>query len=57
MVSMLMSRLDTIDHQQDQINWQLAVNIANNWRRMMNQPEVKYPYPGRPDEPLSINAP
>ena len=54
---MSMSRPDTIDRQQDQVNWQLAVDLANNWRRMMNQPEVKYPYPGRPDEPLSINAP
>lgn len=57
MASTLMSKPDTIDRQQDQVNWQLAVNIANNWRRMMNQPEVKYPYPGRPDEPLSIDAP
>ena len=57
MVSMLTSKPDTIDRQQDQVNWQLAVNIANNWRRMMDQPEVKYPYPGRPDKPLSIDAP
>jgi hypothetical protein len=52
-----MSKLDIINRQQDQVNWQLAVDLANNWRRMMNQPEVKYPYPGRLDEPLSINAP
>lgn len=54
---MSMSRPDTINRQQDQVNWQLAVNLANNWRKMMNELEVKYPYPGRPDEPLSINAP
>ena len=42
--------------QQDNINWRLAVNIANNWRRMMCVPEVNYPYPGSPDKKLSINA-
>ena len=54
---MSMSKLDTINRQQDQVNWQLAVNLANNWRRMMGIPEVDYPYPGSPDKKLSINAP
>jgi hypothetical protein len=44
------------ERQQDNNNWRLAVNIANNWRRMMGVPEVNYPYPGSPDKKLSINA-
>ena len=47
----------TESNRQDNINWQLAVNLANNWRRMLGVPEVRYPYPGRPDRPLDINAP
>jgi hypothetical protein len=31
---------------QDRRNWQLAVNLANAWRRMLEVPEVNYPYPG-----------
>ena len=45
------------ERQQDNTNWRLAVNIANNWRRMMSVPEVNYPYPGLPDKKLSIDAP
>ena len=45
------------ERQQDNNNWRLAVNIANNWRRMMDVPEVNYPYPGSPDKKLSSDAP
>ena len=46
------------NRQQDNTNWRLAVNIANNWRRMMmGVPEVNYPYPGSPDKKLGIDAP
>ena len=45
------------ERQQDNNNWRLAVNIANNWRRMMGIPEVNYPYPGSPDKKLSSYAP
>jgi hypothetical protein len=44
------------ERQQDNTNWRLAVNIANNWRRMMGVPEVNYPYPGSPDKKLDIYA-
>jgi len=44
------------NRKQNNINWRLAVNIANNWRRMMGVPEVNYPYPGSPDKKLTINA-
>lgn len=44
------------NRKQDNINWRLAVNIANNWRRMMGVPEVNYLYPGSQDKKLSINA-
>ncbi len=39
---------------QNKINWELAVNLANNWRRMMGVKEVNYPYPGDPREGLSL---
>jgi hypothetical protein len=45
------------DDKQDRVNWQLALQSANAWRRMMGVPEVNYPYPGSPDKPLSIDAP
>lgn len=27
-------------------NWQIAVDLANTWRRMLNVEPVNYPYPG-----------
>lgn len=41
---------------QDRINWRLAVNMANHWRRMMGVDEVNYPYPGSPDKGLRSYA-
>ena len=41
---------------QNQVNWELAVQMANHWRRMMGVKEVNYPYPGDPSQRLSLNA-
>lgn len=30
-------------------NWELAVNLANKWRKTLKVPSVNYPYPGDPD--------
>jgi hypothetical protein len=43
--------------QQNYLDWQRTVEMANQWRRMMNIPEVAYPYPGDPRERISVNAP
>ena len=42
--------------EQNALSWQRAVSMANHWRRMMDIPEVNYPYPGDPREGLSLNA-
>ena len=51
------SPYDPVERSQDRINWDLAVQMANNWRRMMGVKEFNYPYPGSPREPLSLAPP
>lgn len=46
-----------VERSQERINWELAVQMANNWRRMLKVPEVNYPYPGSPQEPLRMSPP
>jgi len=49
-----MKNMESWSKDQNKINWELAVNLANNWRRMMGVKEVSYPYPGDPREGLSL---
>jgi hypothetical protein len=49
-----MKDMESWSKDQNKINWELAVNLANNWRRMMGVKEVSYPYPGDPREGLSL---
>jgi hypothetical protein len=42
--------------EQNYLNWRLAADMANQWRRMLEVPEVDYPYPGDPRDGLSLNA-
>jgi hypothetical protein len=49
-----MKNMESWSKDQNKINWELAVNLANNWRRMMGIKEVNYPYPGDPREGLSL---
>jgi hypothetical protein len=49
-----MKNMESWSKDQNKINWELAVNLANNWRRMMGVKEVNYPYPGDPREGLSL---
>lgn len=51
-----MKDIESWSQDQNRINWQLAVDMANNWRRMMGVKEVSYPYPGDPRKGLSLNA-
>lgn len=51
-----MNDIQSWSRQQNQINWQLAVDLANRWRRSLGVREVNYPYPGDPREGLSLNA-
>jgi len=37
-------------------NWRRTVEMANQWRRMLDVPEVNYPYPGDPRDGLSLNV-
>ena len=46
-----------VERSQERINWELAVQMANNWRRMLKVPEVNYPYPGSPRDPLRTQPP
>jgi hypothetical protein len=36
---------DAWEQEQKRKNWQLAVELANQWRRSLGVPEVSYPYP------------
>ena len=49
-----MKNMESWSKDQNKINWELAVNLANNWRRMMGVKEVNYPYPGDLREGLSL---
>lgn len=49
-----MKDMESWSKDQNKINWELAVNLANNWRRMMGVREVNYPYPGDPRQGLSL---
>jgi hypothetical protein len=49
-----MKNMESWSKDQNKINWEIAVNLANNWRRMMGVKEVNYPYPGDPREGLSL---
>ena len=49
-----MKDMESWSKDQNKINWELAVNLANNWRRMMGVKEVNYPYPGDPRQGLSL---
>jgi hypothetical protein len=51
------SPYDPVERAQERTNWELAVQMANNWRRMLDVPEVNYPYPGSPRDPLSTLPP
>jgi hypothetical protein len=51
-----MKDIESWSKDQNRLNWSLAVQMANNWRRMMGVKEVNYPYPGDPREGLSLNA-
>lgn len=35
-------------------NWRLAVDLANNWRRMMGVEAVNYPYSGDPRDRIKL---
>lgn len=48
---------DPVERSQDRINWDLAVQMANKWRQIMDVKEVNYPYPGSPRERLSLTPP
>ena len=48
---------DPVERAQERTNWELAVQLANNWRRMLDVPEVNYPYPGSPRDRLSTLPP
>lgn len=45
-----------VERSQERINWELAVQMANNWRRMLKVPEVNYPRVS-PREPLRTLPP
>ena len=51
------SPYDPVERSQERTNWELAVQMANNWRRMLDVPEVNYPYPGSPRDPLRMLPP
>jgi hypothetical protein len=51
------SPYDPVERAQERTNWELAVQMANNWRRMLDKPVVKYPYPGSPRDLLSTLPP
>jgi hypothetical protein len=51
------SPYDPVERSQERTNWELAVQMANNWRRMLNVAEVKYPYPGSPRDRLPMLPP
>lgn len=51
-----MKDIESWSKDQNRVNWSLAVQMANHWRRMMGVKEVSYPYPGDPREGLSLNA-
>ena len=51
------SPYDSVGRKQELANWELAVRMANNWRRMLDVPEVNYPYPGSPRDPLRMLPP
>jgi hypothetical protein len=38
---------DAWEDSQKRKSWQIAVEMANHWRRMMDVPEVNYPYPAQ----------
>jgi hypothetical protein len=40
--------IDSWSKEQSYLNWQRAVQMANQWRRMLGMKEVSYPYPGDP---------
>jgi hypothetical protein len=42
--------------EQNYLNWERAVDMANTWRRMLEVPEMAYKYPGDPRDGLSLNA-
>jgi hypothetical protein len=48
--------IDSWSKEQNYLNWQRSVEMANQWRRMLDVPEVDYPYPGDPRSGLSLNA-
>jgi len=48
--------IDSWSREQEYLSWKRAVDMANQWRRMLNVSEVDYPYPGDPREGLSLNA-
>lgn len=43
-----MKDIESWSKDQNRLNWSLAVQMANNWRRMMGVKEVNYPYPEIP---------
>jgi hypothetical protein len=51
------SPYDPVERSQERTNWELAVQMANNWRRMLDVPEVNYPYPGSPRDRLPMLPP
>lgn len=51
------SPYDPVERSQERTNWELAVQMANNWRRMLGEPEVNYPYPGSSRGPLRTLPP
>lgn len=51
-----MKDIDSWSREQNYLDWKRAVDMANQWRRMLNVEEVNYPYPGDPREGLSLNA-
>ena len=51
-----MEDIESWSKDQDRLNWERAVQMANHWRRMMGVKEVNYPYLGNPREGLSLNA-
>jgi len=51
-----LKEIESWSREQNYLNWRQAVEMANNWRRMLDVPEVNYEYPGDPRDGLSLNA-